>query len=54
VTVQVRDRISLYWCDDQKWFDGVVTKIKGHEHQIQYDDGDLEYEDLACMQWKAL
>ena len=41
-------RISVYWPDDDKYYDGVITRMdkNGSKCTITYDDGDIERLDL--------
>ena len=46
---QVGRRVSVYWDGDAEWFDGNIVKYrtKDGKHQVRFDDGDLEWYDLA-------
>ena len=59
----VGKRIRVWWKDNKppKWFDGTVTSFDddpdnpgGGEHNVEYDDGDTQYEDLTEIEWRTL
>lgn len=45
-------RISVYWSDDDVFYDGCVTEQKknGHHVHVEYDDGDKEWVNLQRTQ----
>ena len=58
--IKVGIRLSVYWPDDGKYYDGAVTSLKKNLSNgkcpvtFQYDDGEIEKIDLAKEQFKIL
>ena len=57
-------RVCVYWKSDKQWFSGVLTSIEaGHDdggdegdYQVEYDDGDVEWEPLGSrrkFRWES-
>ena len=51
-------RLSVYWDEDRKWFEGQIDDYEGElcQHHITYDDGDEEWVDLGGggTRWRLL
>ncbi|KAK8803784.1 hypothetical protein WA158_001478 [Blastocystis sp. Blastoise] len=47
-------RISVYWKDDDEWYDGVVTSQRGRQCNVKYDDGDEECIDITIEKYKII
>ena len=43
----LNQRIKVWWRDDEKWYEGVVTAFDGFKHVVPYDDGDAELLNLT-------
>ena len=49
--MQVNDRVRVYWADEEAYFYGRIIQEKGASHvRIEYDDGDIEWEERANVQ----
>lgn len=47
--LKIGSGVSVWWPDQEEYFDGVVTKIVGqgsNPHYVEYDDGDYEWTNL--------
>ena len=48
-------RVSVWWEDDRKWYDGTVRDYSAlGEHLVLYDDGEQRQEKLDTCSWKLL
>ena len=54
--VQVKDRIAIFWPNDDEWYEGVVADYDStkKQHIINYDDGQVEHLNLANEKFKIL
>lgn len=54
--VSTPKRISVYWPDDDEYYEGLATKKKDHKNQlfVEYDDGESEWLDLHKMTIRIL
>ena len=52
--VSTGDRISVYWPDDGKWYDGRVHSEVAAGWWVHYDDGDKQVHDLKAERYKVL
>jgi hypothetical protein len=45
----VSKRISIYWENDDEWYDGKISSFNssGKTHQVLYDDGEVEELNLS-------
>ena len=52
----VGTRLSVWWEDDEAWYDGTVRGFSDAlgEHLIRYDDGEQRQEALDTCRWKRL
>lgn len=51
-TLDVGDRLEVYWPVDDKFYAGMVIALKpGFKHRIMYDDGDYETVELNKEKW---
>mmetsp|Transcript_35474 Transcript_35474/g.50291 ORF Transcript_35474/g.50291 Transcript_35474/m.50291 type:complete len:424 (+) Transcript_35474:1404-2675(+) len=53
--VCVGSRVSIYWAEDDEYYDGFVTRVRGTNektHFVKYDDGDEEWVDLSTERIK--
>jgi len=50
--IPIGSRISVYWSDDEVFYDGRVSEQKknGHHVHVEYDDGDKEWVNLQSTQ----
>ena len=53
-TVSKGDRVSVYWPDDDKWYDGRVHSQVAASWWVYYDDGDKQLHDLSVERYKVL
>ena len=51
--VSTGDRISVYWTDDGKWYDGRVHSQVAAGWWVHYDDGDKQVHDLRVERYKV-
>ena len=51
--VSAGDRISVYWPDDGKWYDGRVHSEVAAGWWVHYDDGDKQVHDLKAERYKV-
>ncbi|KAK9807187.1 hypothetical protein WJX73_005617 [Symbiochloris irregularis] len=47
-------RVSVYWPDDDDWYQGTVKGFNGSKHRIAYDDGEQETVDLSVEKYKII
>jgi hypothetical protein len=48
-------RLTVYWADESKWYDGILSAIEAGrddgtdagDYRVQYDDGDDQWEPLG-------
>lgn len=53
-TVIIGCRIEVYWPDDDEWYAAKVSKHRGKQHYLEYDDGQSEWIDLSNERIKML
>jgi hypothetical protein len=51
-TFGVGSRIAVYWSDDEEFYSGQVSKRKGYQVFVDYDDGDEDWVDLKSSKIK--
>ncbi len=56
LTLNVGDKIEVYWPDDDKYYPGTVLSYceQSGKHSIHYHDGDKETLDIGNELWRAL
>ena len=47
-------RISVYWPDDDEWYDGRVHSLDQEGCWVHHDDGDKQLYDLTVEQYKVM
>jgi len=50
--IKVGDKIKVFWEEENEFFAGTVTKIKGKSYHIDYDDGDQRIETLSNVDFE--
>jgi DNA mismatch repair protein MSH6 len=54
VLPQIGSRIEAYWPDDDEWYSATVSKQRGKQHFLEYDDGQTEWIDLSTERFRIV
>lgn len=52
--VPVGATLSVFWKDDDAWYQGHVTHFDGSKHHIEYEDGEIELLKLADERYEVV